>query len=260
MSTQPNIVDQDAITEAVEELYTELARSPSDEYHFPTGRKACLFVGYPEEEIDDLPTSAVESFAGVGYPFRGGSIREGDTVVDVGAGSGTDLLLAARAVTPKGRAIGIDFNETMIRKAEDNVRQAGVEHAELLTGDVRELPLEDEAVDVVTSNGVINLVPDKRGAFREILRVLRPGGRLQIADIVLSTPVGESSKANPQLWAECIVGAETEKQYLTTIREAGFNEIQVVDRLDYFSVSPNPDTRNVADELGAHSIVLTAKK
>lgn len=260
MSTQPNTVDQQAILEAVEQLYTEVAECPTKEFHFPTGRKACLFVGYPEDVIDALPASAVTSFAGVGYPFMADVIQAGDTVVDVGAGSGTDLLIASRAVTPEGRAIGIDFNEAMIAKATENLREAGIEHGELRTGDARELPLEDSSVDVVTSNGVINLIPDKIGAFREIRRVLRPGGYIQIADIVLSSPVGAESRVNPQLWAECIVGAETEDQYLAAIREAGFQELQVIDRMDYFSSSPNPDTRKVAGDLGAHSIVITAQK
>lgn len=260
MSTQPEIIDHEAVINAVEHLYTEVAESPEKGFHFPTGRAACLFVGYPEETVDDLPGAAVESFAGVGYPFAADTIREGDTVVDLGAGSGTDLLVAARTVTPSGRAIGIDFNQAMIRKATANLRSASIEHAELRTGDARDLPLQDNSVDVVTSNGVLNLIPDKPAAFREIMRVLRPGGRIQIADIVLSTPVGADSRANPQLWAECIVGAETEERYLAAIRETGFNEIQVIDRLDYFSASPNPATQKVADQLGAHSIVLTARK
>jgi SAM-dependent methyltransferase len=253
-------LDTLAILDAVQRMYEDVASCPTKSFHFPTGRAACLNVGYPAEELDAIPATAVESFAGVGYPFAAGVICEGDTVVDVGSGSGTDLLIAARKTGPTGRVVGIDMTEAMVAKARANTERAGAAHVEVWQRDAEWLPLEDGTADVVTSNGVLNLVPDKAVAFREIWRVLRPGGRIQIADIVLSTPVSERSKANAQLWAECIVGAEPEEAYLALVREAGFEDVLVIDRLDYFAESTNEGTRRAASQYGAHTIVLTARK
>lgn len=253
-------VDRTAVTEAVQQMYTDVAACPTKQFHFPTGRTACLFVGYEEEEIDALPASAVESFAGVGYPFKAAVMGEAQSVVDIGSGSGTDLLIAANRVGPAGRVIGIDLNESMAAKAEANLAAAGIDYAEIRLGEAEDLPLEDASVDVVTSNGVINLVPDKQKAFDEIWRVLKRGGQIQIADITVSRAVSEKSRANPELWAECIVGAELEDIYLEAIRAAGFENIQVIDRMDYFSGSPSENTRKVAGQLGAHTVVLKARK
>lgn len=252
--------DPTAILDAVQEMYEDVAATPTKEFHFPTGRDSCLHLGYPEEELDALPARAVESFAGVGYPFLGGGIEPGDTVVDVGSGSGVDALIAARNAGPDGAVYGIDMTPAMIEKAENTIREAGIDTVQLLQGRADDLPLDDDSVDVLTSNGVFNLVPDKERAFREALRVLRPGGRLQIADIVLSEPVSESSKADPELWAECLVGAEPEDEYLELIRSVGFENVAVLDRLDYFSRSADESTRKVASSLGAHTIVLSGVK
>jgi len=258
MSTSPPAaLDEASIFDAVQEMYEDVAVTPTEEFHFPTGRSSCLHVGYPESELDALPARAVESFAGVGYPFLADAIEPGDTVVDIGSGSGVDALIAGRATGPEGLVYGIDMTPAMIAKAETNIREAGMDHVELLEGRADDLPLDDASVDVLTSNGVYNLVPDKEAAFREAYRVLRPGGRLQIADIVLSEPVSEESKANPELWAECIVGAEPEDEYLDRVRSAGFEDIAVIDRLDYFARSCDESTRTVAKSLGAHTIVFT---
>jgi SAM-dependent methyltransferase len=132
--------------------------------------------------------------------------------------------------------------------------------AKIIKGRADKLPLEDASVDVVISNGVFNLVPDKEKAFREAYRILKPGGQLQIADIVLSKPVSEASKSNPQLWAECIVGAEPSELYLNMIRSAGFDKVTVIDRVDYFDRSTNEGTKKAAKGLGAHTVVLTGEK
>lgn len=253
-------LDDASIYEAVQRMYDDVAVCPTKEFHFPTGRAACLYVGYPEHEVDSIPSTAVESFAGVGYPFLADQIREGDTVVDVGSGSGVDVLTAARRTGPTGRVFGVDMTAAMIAKAEANVRKAGTPHVQILEGRADDLPLDAGSADVVTSNGVLNLVPDKAQAFREIYRILRSGGRIQIADIVLSKPVGASSKANPQLWAECIVGAVPEDEYVALARSAGFEDLVVIDRLDYFARSTNEGTRKAAAGLGAHTVVLTGRK
>ena len=251
---------RETILDAVRAMYTDVAAHPERVFHFPTGRAACEFVGYPREQLDALPAAAVESFAGVGYPFRAGAVRPGDTVLDVGSGSGTDTLLAALLVGPEGRVIGLDMTPAMLRKLERNAAAAGADHVEALQGEAEDVPLPDGSVDVVTSNGVINLVPDKRRAAREIARVLRPGGRVQIADIVLRTPAADACRANPQLWAECVVGATTEDAYLDHFREAGLEEVEVLHAFDYFAGSSSEETRKVAASLGAHAVVLRARK
>jgi len=256
----PHALDEASIFEAVQEMYEDVAVTPTKEFHFPTGRPSCLYLGYPESELDALPDRAVESFAGVGYPFLADGIESGDTVVDVGSGSGVDALIAALRAGSEGRVYGVDMTKAMIEKAEKTVREAGVDVVELLEGRADALPLDDQSADVLTSNGVYNLVPDKERAFREAYRVLRPGGRLQIADIALSESVSETSKANPELWAECIVGAEPEEVYLDLVESAGFDDVAVIDRLDYFARSSDESTRQVAKSLGAHTIVFTGTK
>lgn len=259
-TTPSQALDEASIFDAVQEMYEEVAVTPTKEFHFPTGRSSCLHLGYPESELDALPESAVEPFAGVGYPFLADGIEPGDTVVDVGSGSGVDALVAALRAGSEGCVYGVDMTPAMIEKAEANVRRAGVDTVQILEGRADDLPLDDASVDVLTSNGVFNLVPDKERAFREAYRVLRPGGRLQVADIALSEPVSEESKANPELWAECIVGAEPEDEYLNRVRSAGFEDIAVIDRLDYFGRSSDESTRQVAKSLGAHTIVFTGQK
>lgn len=256
----PQTLDEASIFDAVQEMYEEVADTPTKEFHFPTGRSSCLHLGYPERALDALPAQAVESFAGVGYPFLAGGIEPGDTVVDVGSGSGVDAMIAAGRAGVDGRVYGVDMTPAMLEKAEQLIGDAEYDTIQLLEGRADDLPLDDESVDVLTSNGVFNLVPDKERAFREAYRVLRPGGYLQIADIALSEPVSESSKANPELWAECIVGAEPEEVYLDLVRSAGFEDVAVIDRLDYFARSSNESTREVAKSLGAHTIVFTGRK
>ncbi|MFH5886046.1 methyltransferase domain-containing protein [Halalkalibaculum sp. DA3122] len=260
MSTTTTQLDKQEVENAVQEMYDEVAACPNKEFHFPTGRNSCLHLGYPEEELNAIPASAVEPFAGVGYPFLAEVIQPGDTVVDIGSGSGVDALISGIKTGPEGQVIGIDITPAMIRKARKNIEKAGVDHIRIIEGQAVDIPLDDASADVVTSNGVINLVPDKEKAFKEIHRILKPEGYLQIADIVLSKPVSAESKADPQLWAECIVGAEPVEVYLDMIRSAGFENVTVIDRLDYFDRSSNESTRKAAKGLGAHTIVLTGRK
>lgn len=253
---------RDVIMDAVREMYTAVASRPDQEFHFPTGRRACDYVGYPAEELDPLPAHAVASFAGVGYPFAADGIREGDTVLDIGAGSGTDALVAVRRAGPRGCVIGLDMTPAMRAKCLDNARAMGAGNVEVMEGEAESIPLPDHCVDVVTSNGVINLVPDKEAAAREIHRVLCPGGRIQIADIVVRDEPSEACRSEPQLWAECIVGATTVTDYLDTFRRVGFEEVEsLADHvLDYFAASTSESTRRTASGFGAHSIVMRAVK
>jgi len=248
------------ITQAVKNLYTEVATRPDKEYHFPLGYNAVKFVGYPDADIDKLPPTAVESFAGVGYPFATNSVRPGDTVLDIGSGSGTDVLYASLKTGPKGQVCGLDITPAMIAKARSNIEKMGAKNVKILEGDATKIPLHDKSVDVVTSNGVLNLVPDKPAAFREIFRVLKPGGRLQLADIVVQEDVGAVCGINPQLWADCIGGAAVEADYMKTIRDAGFEDLRVVQRMDYFSKSSSESTKRITKTFGAESVVLVARK
>lgn len=251
---------KDSIFKAVSEMYTDVASCPNRQFHFPTGRPACLFVGYPKKQLDAIPETAVESFAGVGYPFAIGAIKTGDRVLDIGSGSGTDVLIASALVGPRGKVYGLDMTDAMLSKARANAEKMGTPHVEFVKGNAEKIPLPDASIDIVTSNGVLNLVPDKPKAFSEIFRVLRPGGRIQIADIVLGQPIKAESRNNPQLWAECIVGAVLEEDYLELFRAAGFKNAMVVGELDYFSKSPEADTREVAAKYGAKTVVIKGSK
>jgi SAM-dependent methyltransferase len=251
---------REVIFDAVQRMYTDVALMPEREFHFPTGRRGCEFVGYPAEQLDRLPAAAVESFAGVGYPFAAAVIRSGDTVLDIGSGSGTDAFIAAGIVGSSGRVIGLDLTEAMRDKLRANAAAAGAANLEVLAGNAESIPLPDASVDVVSSNGVLNLVPDKPGAIREIARVLRAGGRLQIADVVVRTLPSEACRAHPELWAECVVGATTVESYVAGFEATGLCDVEVLSRSDYFAGSSSAETRRVAGSFGAHSIVLRARK
>jgi arsenite methyltransferase len=247
------------IFKAVADMYTDVATHPGKVFHFPTGRLACLFVGYPGDQLDLIPAAAPESFAGVGYPFAAKVIREGNVILDIGSGSGTDALIASTLTGPQGKVYGLDMTQAMLDKLRHNIDEMGVKNVIPIEGNAEDIPLPDGSVDVVTSNGVLNLVPDKPRAFAEIARVLKPGGRLQISDISLGSPVSDKARSDPKLWAECVVGAVVEDDYVEKLRAAGL-DVEVISRFDYFAGSVSADTRRVAHGLGAHTIVMRGTK
>lgn len=251
---------RERIFNAVQDMYTEVASCPTKGFHFPTGRAACEFLGYPLSELDAIPTTAVESFAGVAYPFKANVIRRGHTVLDIGSGAGTDILLAAEKTGSEGKVYGLDMTDAMIEKANMNIEKTGATNIHIVKGNAEAIPLPNDLCDIVTSNGVLNLVPDKPTAYQEIFRVLKAGGYIQIADIVLNRDLSEKSRNNPQLWAECIVGAMPEEQYLSIIRSAGFRDVAVIEKIDYFDKSPNESTKHVAQQYGAVAITVVARK
>ena len=251
---------EEVITNAVKGLYTQVATNPLKTYHFPLGRRALLHVGYPEEEIDKLPETALESFAGVGYPHAADAIKVGDTVLDIGSGSGTDVLIASLRTGPMGHVFGLDITDAMIEKANRNIAKMGATNVKILKGEATRIPLDDASVDVATSNGVLNLVPEKGKAFQEIYRVLKPGGRIQISDIVVESDVQKVCGLIPQLWADCIGGAAVESGYLKTIRDAGFKDAKVIRRVDYFAASSSDNTKRLTKTFGAESVVITGTK
>jgi arsenite methyltransferase len=251
---------REKVIAAVKDMYTAVATAPDQPFHFPVGRNACRALGYPEEILREVPEDIVESFAGVGYPFRAGILRPGATVLDVGAGSGTDAVIAARLAGPRGKVYALDMTPAMVRKLRERVARFGIGNLDVIEGSAEEIPLPDASVDVVTSNGVLNLVPDKRRAIDEIFRVLRPGGRVQIADIVIHRPVTRDCADDPKLWAECVVGATVDDDYLRLFRDAGFQAVTLLRELDYFALSPSADTREIARRFGARALEITMQR
>jgi arsenite methyltransferase len=193
-------VDVDVLRDEIRKTYTDVSSDQTKAFIFPTGRAWAEDLGYPQPELSRVPDDTVASFAGVANPFSLGCIAAGEHVLDLGCGAGTDLLIAAQMTGPAGRAIGIDMTQPMIERAAASAATMGIENVELHYGLIESLPLEDESVDVVISNGVIDLVPDKDAVLEEIDRVLRPGGRLQIADVVIHTEVSEDARKRIDLW------------------------------------------------------------
>jgi SAM-dependent methyltransferase len=182
-------------------MYSRVAAAPGGEFHFHRGPAyAVTKLGYDPVELAALPRAVTSSFAGVGNPHVIGRLAEAAVVLDVGCGAGTDLLLAARHVGPHGRAIGVDMTQTMRTRAAAGAAECGLTNVDVLDGDATRLPIGDQSVDVVISNGVLNLVPDKHQAVREIARVLKPGGRAQIADIIIGEVLSESALRDIDLW------------------------------------------------------------
>lgn len=186
----------------VKERFAKVARSPDQEKRFPVGPASAKKLGYDPHEIDLLPHSVTESFCGVGNPLGLGELRAGQTVLELGSGPGLDSLLAARRVGPTGQVVGVDMCEEMIAKARRNAELFGLNNVEFLSADIENLSLSDESVDVVISNGVFNLCPDKSGVLAEVYRVLRPGGRLQMADILLEEGVTPEEVAKKGSWSD----------------------------------------------------------
>lgn len=197
----PIDLDVAALRSEIAAVYSRVATSPDEPFHFHRGPQyAAERLGYVAADLASLPADVTASFAGVGNPHSIAPIPEGVAVVDIGCGAGTDLLLAARRVGPAGHAIGIDMTEAMRSRAAAGARAAGLANVEVREGDATRLPVDDHSVDVVISNGVLNLVPDKRAAIAEIARVLKPGGRVQIADILIAESLHDDARRDIDLW------------------------------------------------------------
>jgi arsenite methyltransferase len=193
-------VDVEVLREEIRKTYTDVSTDQEQEFIFPTGRPWAQALGYPEPELSRVPDGSVESFAGVANHWRLGGIAPGSVVLDLGCGAGTDLLIAAQMVGPGGRAIGVDMTPAMLERVRASADEMGLDNVELDESLIETLPLVDASVDVVISNGVIDLVPDKDAVFDEIDRVLRPGGRIQVADVIIHTEVSEDARKRIDLW------------------------------------------------------------
>ena len=193
-------VDVDVLRAEIRKTYTDVSTQPDQEFIFPTGRRWAHELGYPEPELSHVPDATVESFAGVASHWTLGRIEPGEVVLDLGCGAGTDLLIAAQMTGPTGRAIGVDMTATMLTRVRESAAEMGLTNVELHETLIEQLPLEDASVDVVISNGVLDLVPDKDAVMDEIDRVLRPGGRVQLADVVIHREVSEDARGRIDLW------------------------------------------------------------
>ena len=194
------LVDLDELRKEVREKYREVAQDPAAEYHFHTGRAHAIRLGYPTTPLDQLPEEACEAFAGVGNPFFWGGPKSGERVIDLGSGAGMDTFLAALSVGPTCQVIGVDMTPQMLDRSRALAERLGLANIEFREGFIEDLPVEDGWADLVISNGVINLCPDKLGVYRQIFRVLRPGGRMTVADICLERPVPEEALRDIDLW------------------------------------------------------------
>jgi arsenite methyltransferase len=258
MSTLIQTLDTQDLERRVKEMYREVAEEPLKEFHFETGRALAERLGYPRAELDAIPADAIDSFAGVGYYFDLARIQPGETVIDLGSGSGMDSLFAARQAGESGRVIGVDMTDAQLTKARRLAIEHGFANVEFVHARIEQLPLPAASADVVISNGVINLSPDKTTVFAEAARVLRPGGRLALADIVTSTqlPVGVTCDAS--LWAACIGGAMQRDDYRDAIEAAGFELDDLKENDQYRFVSERAD--DATKKYGVKSVSLLAIK
>jgi arsenite methyltransferase len=218
-----SLVDAERLESEVLDMYRHVAREEEADLHFELGAKLALRLGYPPDLLDAIPAEALASFAGVGYALDLAELRPGERVLDLGCGSGTDVFCAAVQVGGDGHVIGIDITDEQIAKAERLRDRDGFGQIELREAHMEELPFEDESFDAVISNGVINLSPSKDRVYAEAARVLRPGGRAAIADIISERPLRETTRRNVELWAACVAGAIPRDSYRETMEHAGLN-------------------------------------
>jgi arsenite methyltransferase len=201
MAIEVEGLDVALLRSEIQRTYADVSTQPDQEFIFPTGRAWALDLDYPQDLLARVPEASCESFAGVANPFSMGALRTGEDVLDVGCGAAMDTLVAAQMVGPTGSVTGIDMTPEMVAKARGSIAEMGLENVTIVEGSAEHLPFDDASFDVVISNGVIDLIPDKDAVFSEITRVLRPGGRIQLADVTIQNPVSEESKRDIDLWA-----------------------------------------------------------
>lgn len=263
----PSNFDTVSLREQVRTTYESVANNPEADFHFHRGALyAAQYLGYDNRELSQLPDAATKRFAGVGNPIAIGDsnpalgvIRAGQVVLDHACGAGMDVLLAARRVGERGQVIGVDMTPGMCNMARNAVAQAGLSHiVDIRQGVYEQLPVEDSSVDVVISNGVVNLAPDKQQVFREISRVLKPGGYLLLADVVVQRELTLDARSNPELWAACVGGALVESELYSLAQQVGLVNGAVEKRFNcFYNTSAE---HKVAKDLFVHSVNFMAQK
>jgi ubiquinone/menaquinone biosynthesis C-methylase UbiE len=242
----------------VKAMYRSVAEDPHGEFHFEMGRALAERLGYPPADLDRIPAESIDSFAGVGYYFHLANVNSRETVVDLGSGSGMDTFIAALKVGHAGKVIGIDMTDEQRAKAERLRDRDGFANVTYLKGYIEQVPLPDGVADVVISNGVVNLATDKSSVFREAARLLKPGGRLALSDIVTEVQLPENIVCNSTLWAACIGGAAQQTKYHSQIEAAGLRVIKMEDNPQYQFISDN--AKGASRKFGVKSVSLLAKK
>jgi ubiquinone/menaquinone biosynthesis C-methylase UbiE len=258
MSTEVRQLDTSELKERVQRMYEEVALEPEHEFHFETGRPLAERLGYPPADLDQIPATAIDSFAGVGYFLDLAALQPGETVLDLGSGSGMDSFLAANQVGLDGKVIGVDMTDAQLAKARALAAEAGYAQTEFREGFIETPPVDDGSVDCVISNGVINLSPDKPAVFAAIAKALRFGGRLALSDIVTEHQLPEGVTCDASLWAACIGGAMQRDCYRQAIEAVGLTVIEWRTNTEYRFVSDRAD--NATQKYGVTSISLEAVK
>ena len=250
--------DPKELESKVKAMYRSVAENPDGEFHFEMGRAMAERLGYAPADLDRIPAEAIESFAGVGYYFHLANAKPGETVVDLGSGSGMDTFIAALSVGPRGKVIGVDMTDEQRAKAERLRDRDGFLNVTYVKGYIEQAPLPDGLADLVISNGVINLATDKSKVFGEVGRLLKSGGRFAISDIVTEVQLPESIVCNSTLWAACIGGAAQQDNYRQMIEAAGLRLVKVEDNPQYQFISDN--AKGASKKFGVKSISLLAVK
>ena len=251
-------LDTDKLEREVKSMYQDVAESADAEFHFETGRDLAVRLGYDPDKLDYVPDAAIDSFAGVGYYFDLAELGSGADVLDLGSGSGMDAFVAGLHVTETGAVTGVDMTTEQVEKANALAADNGFHNVIFREGYIEDLPFEDDSFDAVISNGVINLSAEKGTVFEETNRVLKPGGRLALSDIISEQQMPESIKSDADLWAACIGGAEQIDSYTSLIENAGFSVTEVRENAQYKFVSER--AANACEKYGVKSISLGATK
>ncbi len=246
------------LEQKVKNMYRDVALFPKGEYHFELGRSLAERLGYEKECLDLIPAASIESFAGVGYFCDIANFKEGEKVLDLGSGSGMDTFITALKVGKSGHVTGIDMTDEQLEKATRLAQEGNLENIEFTKGYLEKLPFADASFDVVISNGVINLCPDKEKVFAEVARVLKPKGRMAIADIVTEKQLPENIICDSTLWASCIGGAGQEDTYKNSIEKTGMEVLFVRNNSAYEFISKS--AKGASKQYGVKSVSLLAEK
>lgn len=257
-TTQTKKVDAADLEQKVKKMYRDVALNPNGEYHFEMGRELAEKLGYETIDLDHVPAPSIESFAGVGYYFDLANLREGHYVLDLGSGSGMDTFIAGLKVGKSGLVMGVDMTDEQLEKAERLRKQHQFNNVSFHKSYIENVPFPDGSFDAVISNGVINLALDKSKVFVEVSRVLKPGGRMIIADIVTEKQLPANVVCNSTLWAACIGGASQQDDYSNAIEKAGMEVLSVRNNDTYSFISKS--AKGASREFGVKSISLVAQK